>query len=507
MERERQYIAIDLKSFYASEECVARKLDPLTTCLVVADESRSEKTICLAVTPALKHFGLPGRARLFEVIQAVKQINAARLAHAPGKRFSGKSSNLPDLQRDPSLALDFIIAQPRMAQYIQRSTQIYQIYLRHVAPEDIHVYSIDEVFMDATPYLSAAGQSASQFASVMIREIFAETGISAAAGIGTNLYLAKVAMDILAKHAKPDAYGVRIAMLDEMSYRQQLWSHRPLTDFWRIGPGYARKLEQHGMFTMGDVARCSIGKPGSAHSEDLLYKLFGVNAELLIDHAWGWESCTMADIKAFKPSSNSLGTCQVLSEPYTFAQGRLIVREMADLLALDLLDQKLVTDQVSLMIGYDVACLTDPAISAAYRGETVKDHYGRRVPKAVHGSINLPQFTASTRLIMEAFTSLYDHLVDPRLLVRRVNLVASRILPEHATPIPAYEQLDFFTDHQAEEQRRQQNEAALAQEKRRQLAVLDIRRRFCKNAILKGMNLQEGATAMDRNRQIGGHKA
>ena len=501
MERQKQYIAIDLKSFYASQECVARELDPMKTNLVVADGSRTEKTICLAVSPSLKAFGIPGRARLFEVVQKVKEVNALRLQKAPGKTFRGKSFDAEDLAADPSLELDYIVAPPRMALYMECSTKIYEIYLQYVAPEDIHVYSIDEVFIDVTPYLKTYGLTAYEFARKLIYEVLQRTGITAAAGIGTNLFLCKVAMDIVAKHTEADRYGVRIAQLDEMSYRQQLWSHRPLTDFWRVGRGYARKLEAHGLFTMGDVARCSEA------NEDLLYKLFGVNAELLIDHAWGWEPCTIADIKAYKPGSNSVGSGQVLHCPYTCEKAKLIVREMTDLLVLDLVDKGLVTDQMVLTIGYDRESLLDPEIHEKYDGPVVTDHYGRKIPKHAQGTANLPRRTSSTKLIMEAVMALFDRIINPDLLVRRINLVANRVILERDMPQedPVY-QLDLFTDYEAEEKRREEENAQLQREKRRQQAVLDIRKKYGKNAILKGMNFEEGATTKDRNKQIGGHK-
>ncbi len=506
---ERQYIAIDLKSFYASVECIDRGLDPLTTHLVVADESRTEKTICLAVSPSLKACGVPGRPRLFEAIQRVNEVNALRRMHAPGRRFTGSSWDACTLTLHPEMAIDFIKAPPRMARYIEVSTQIYEIYLKYVAPEDIHVYSIDEVFMDVTPYLMAAKMTAREFAVTIIRDVLAATGITATAGIGTNLYLAKVAMDIVAKKAKPDAQGVRLAELDEMSYRRLLWEHQPITDFWRVGGGYARKLASHNMFTMGDVARCSLGKPGSHFSEDLLYKLFGVNAELLIDHAWGYEPCTMAEIKQFKPVSHSVGTGQVLHCPYPCDKARLIVQEMADLLSLDLVERRLMTDQMVLTLGYDIESLTDPVRKAAYTGPVVQDHYGRAMPKHTHGSVNLGRMTSSTRLLTEAALSIFDRIADPNLLVRRVNVVAGRVLTEEAAALekPSFEQLDLFTDYAEKEAREQTEEASFRRERRCQEAILSIRRRYGKNAILMGMNFQEGGTTIDRNQQIGGHKA
>ena len=505
---ERKYIAIDLKSFYASVECIDRGLDPLATHLVVADESRTDKTICLAVSPSLKACGVSSRPRLFEAIQQVREANARRRMQAPGQRFTGASWDAKVLAAHPETAIDFIKAPPRMARYIECSNRIYEVYLKYVAPEDIHVYSIDEVFMDVTPYLMAARQTAREFAMTIIRDVLSVTGITATAGIGTNLYLAKVAMDIVAKRSPPDAQGVRIAELDEMSYRHLLWAHQPLTDFWRVGGGYARKLARYNMFTMGDIARCSVGKPGSYFSEDLLYKLFGVNAELLIDHAWGWEPCTIGEIKAYQPVSHSLSTGQVLPGPYAFDKARLIVQEMTDLLTLDLVDKGLMTDQMVLVLGYDVESLADPKIRQAYTGAVVLDHYGRAVPRHAHGTANLPRMTSSTRQITEAVLALYDRIADPLLLVRRINVVAARVLPEkEALQRPPFEQLDLFTDYEAAEQRRQIEDAQLARERRCQRAVLGIRRRFGKNAILMGMNFQEGGTAIERNRQIGGHKA
>jgi len=501
----RTYIAIDLKSFYASVECIERGLDPLRTHLVVADESRTEKTICLAVTPSLKALGVPGRPRLFEAIQKVEDANRQRQYRAPGRTFTGSSFDANELKAHPEWQIDFLKAPPRMAVYMAYSTRIYEIYLRHIAPEDIHVYSIDEVFMDVTGYLKAAKKTARQFASSIISEVLAETGITATAGIGSNLYLCKVALDIVAKHTQPDQNGVRIAELNEMSYRELLWDHRPITDFWRVGGGYARKLAQYGLFTMGDVARCSLGQPGMRHSEDLLYKLFGVNAELLIDHAWGWEPCTMADIKSYRPSSSSLSTGQVLHCPYPYDKARLIVQEMMEQLSLDLLEKELVTDQVVLVIGYEH--LTGQELQT-FDGSIVTDHYGRKVPKHANGSRNLCRPTASARLLGAAVLDIFDRIVNPALFVRRINVVASRTSRETDVPLhPPFEQLDLFTDYEAEMRRREAEDALLLRERSCQKAVLEIRRRFGKNAILRGMNLQEGATAMDRNRQIGGHKA
>ena len=506
--RERVYLAIDLKSFYASVECIERGLDPMTTHLVVADLSRTEKTICLAVTPSLKAYGIPGRARLFEVVERVREVNARRLRQAPGRAFQGASSQEPDLRAHPELALDYIVAPPRMAHYMAWSAQIYQVYLRHVAPEDIHVYSIDEVFLDVTPYLETAGCTPREFAKRIIQDVLAETGITATAGIGPNLYLAKIAMDIVAKRVKPDVDGVRIAKLDEITYRRLLWDHRPLTDFWRVGAGTVKRLESVGLHTMGDIAQCSIGTPTDYYNEDLLYQLFGVNAELLIDHAWGWEPCTIADIKAYRPESASIGAGQVLQCPYPFDKAKLVVREMADSLSLDLVDKGLLTDQLTLTVGYDRENLTDPQLRKQYQGEIQADRYGRSIPKHAHGTANLGKYTSSTKAILTAVSDLFDRIVDPHLLVRRLNLTANRVLAEQDIPAePVAEQLDLFTDYAARQEQDAQEQAALEREKKIQTAMLDIKKKYGKNAILKGMNLEEGATARERNRQIGGHKA
>ena len=502
---ERTYLCIDLKSFYASVECIDRGLDPMTTNLVVADLSRTEKTICLAVTPSLKSYGVSGRARLFEVVQRVKQVNADRLRKAPGRQFTGKSYHNPDLQSNPSLELDYVVAPPRMAHYVECSTRIYQVYLKYIAPEDIHVYSIDEVMFDATHYLGTYQMTPEQLASKMIMDVYRTVGIPAAAGIGTNLYLCKVAMDIMAKHAEPDENGVRIARLDEMSYRRQLWTHEPITDFWRVGRGYAKKLAAHGLYTMGDVARCSIGAPEDFHNEELLYRLFGVNAELLIDHAWGYEPCTMEAIKAYKPENNSIVSGQVLRCPYEFEQAELVVREMADLLALDLVEKRLVTDQIVLTVGYDIDNLTDPERRKRYKGPVTTDHYGRPVPKHAHGTTNLKQKTASTMLITDATMELFSRIVDRNLLVRRISLCANRVVSEaEAAQEERYEQLSLFAEETQEED---VDEEKLERERKLQQAMLDVKKRYGKNAMVKGMNLQEGATTMERNRQIGGHKA
>lgn len=501
---ERTYLAIDLKSFYASVECVERGLDPMATHLVVADQARTDKTICLAVSPALKAYGVPGRARLFEARQAVEKANRRRRARAPGGVFTGRSWDERALAADPGLEMDILVAPPRMAHYIEMSARVYQVYLRFAAPDDIHVYSIDEVFIDATDYLKSAGVTAEAFAREAVRQVLAATGITATAGIGPNLYLAKVAMDIEAKHCPPDENGARVARLDEGSFRQKYWDHRPLTDFWRVGRGIARRLEENGLATLGDVARLSLSDAG----QEKLFRLFGVNAELLIDHAWGFESCTMADIKAYKPADHSLGSGQVLQEPYPFAKAALAVREMADALALDLVAQGLVTDRLTLAVGYDIENLTDPARKAAYHGPVVTDHYGRRVPKPAHGTAKLETPTASARELVAAAGALMDKIADPALLVRRLTLTAGRVLPEaEAEAAVVCRQLDLFHDWQAEAARQKEAAARRAREKKMQKALLGIKQKYGKNAILKGMDLEEGATGKLRNGQIGGHKA
>lgn len=501
-QKKRTYLAIDLKSFYASVECVERGLDPLTTNLVVADASRTEKTICLAVSPSLKAYGIPGRARLFEAVQKVKEVNAQRQQKAPGRKFTGESYDSTLLKTSPELAVSYITAPPQMAHYMECSTQIYKIYLKYVAPEDIHVYSIDEVFIDATDYLNTYKLTPREMTMMLIQDVLKTTGVTATAGIGTNLYLAKIAMDIQAKHIAPDKDGVRIAELDEMSYRQLLWTHRPFTDFWRVGRGYTAKLEANGMYTMGDVARCSL------HDEGKLYKLFGVNAELLIDHAWGWEPCTIAEIKAYKPSTNSISSGQVLQSPYPYNKARLIVREMTDLLVLDLVEKGLVTDQMVLDIGYDIENLTDPKISGKYRGEVTTDYYGRKIPKNAHGTANIGRQTSSTMLIMNAMMDLFDRIVDKNLLVRRIHVTACRIVNEESVSnTESCEQLDLFTDYEALKKKRAEENAALERERHIQEAILTLREKYGKNAVLKGMNLEEGATTISRNKQIGGHKA
>lgn len=477
----RIYVAIDLKSFYASVECVARGLDPLTTNLVVADPTRTEKTICLAVSPSLKSYGISGRARLFEVVQKVREVNARRQRLFRGELRKGIYDNTT-IRTERSLALDFITAPPRMREYMKVSTEIYSIYLKYVAKEDIQVYSIDEVFIDVTGYLQSYGCSAHELTLRMIRDVLATTGITATAGIGDNLYLAKIAMDIEAKHREPDKDGVRIAELDEMTYRRKYWDYTPLTDFWRVGRGTVERLRNCGIYTMGDIARMSV------LNEEVLYKLFGVNAELLIDHAWGWEPCTMKDIKSYRPSSRSLSAGQVLSEPYTFDKARVVIREMADSLALDLVDKGMVCDQMVIGIGYDNSCAKD------YHGELATDHYGRKVPKPVHGSRNLTRFTSSSVDIIDAVTTLFDNLAGRALLVRRLYVVANHVIPKDS---PKALQLSLFDSHPEEDDR----------ERRRQETILAIKRKYGKNAILKGINFEEGATQKTRNDQVGGHKA
>lgn len=510
MENDHIYIAIDLKSFYASVECAERQLDPMDTNLVVADASRTEKTICLAVSPSLKSLGIPGRARLFEVMQKVRDVNILRKSRAPDHQFLGESCLAGELREHPEFSLSYIIAQPRMAHYMEYSTRIYGIYLKYIAPEDIHVYSIDEVFMDVSAYLKTYALTARELAAEIIQDVLGQTGITATAGIGTNLYLCKVAMDIVAKHVDPDKNGVRIAELDEMKYRELLWDHQPITDFWRVGHGYARKLAEHGMFTMGDVARCSAGDDRNYYNEDLLYRLFGVNAELLIDHAWGWEPTTISLIKQYRPETNSLSSGQVLQCPYESAKAKLVVREMTDLLVLDLVDKHLVTGQLVLTIGYDTENLASPETARKYKGEVTTDRYGRKVPKHAHGTASLDEPSSSTRLITETVMALYDRIVDKNLLVRRITVAANRLTDESAARTGKqedYVQMDLFTDYEALEKQRQEKEARLQKERALQEAVLSVKKKFGKNAILKGMNLEEGATGMQRNNQIGGHKA
>ena len=490
------YAAIDLKSFYASVECKERGLNPITTNLVVADESRTEKTICLAVSPALKSYGIPGRARLFEVIQKVNQINNERRRKAPNFKFTGKSFNYIELKNNPSLELDYIAAPPRMSYYMKYSTNIYKIYLNFFLAEDIYVYSIDEVFIDITHYLNTYKMQAKQLITKVIQEVYNKTGITATAGIGTNLYLCKIAMDIVAKHVKPDKNGVRIACLDEITYRKLLWSHRPLTDFWRVGKGYETRLEKNGIFTMGDVARKSI------ENEEILYKLFGINAELLIDHAWGYEPCTIESIKKYRPSTNSISSGQVLHCPYNYEKTMLIIKEMAELLALDLVEKKLVTNQIVLTIGYDVENVTNPLINKENIKEITNDRYGRKIPKPAHGTINLDYKTSSGKIIMEAAINLYKKIIDKNLLIRRINITANKVINESEVRKSEYEQIDLFKNYQEESKRKNKEK----KEKRLQETMINIKNKYGKNAILKGMNLEEGGTTIERNIQIGGHK-
>ena len=543
----KTYISIDLKSFYASVECMERGLDPLNTNLVVADASRTQKTICLAVSPSLKAYGIPGRARLFEVEQKVKEANARRQTRAPKNIIDGKSVFASELNEKPNLAIDYIAAKPRMALYMSKSMQIYDVYLRYIAPEDIYAYSVDEVFIDASGYLKTYGLNAHDFARLLVREVFKETGITATAGIGPNLYLCKIAMDIGAKHTEADADGVRIAELDEYSYRRLLWDHRPITDFWRVGRGYAKKLAKKSIFTMGDIARCSLGTSSDYYNEDLLYKMFGVNAELLIDHAWGYEPCTLAEVKSYRPQRKSLVSGQVLQNAYTYDKTRIVVREMMELLALDLVDKGLLTNQIVLTVGYDIENLSDPERRRAYKGEITVDGYGREIPKHAHGTGNLPFSTSSTKLTTDCVLEVFDRVVDESLLTRRISITANNLVLESeykresevASAEP--EQISMFDmlagggtpqerepasskDNSSYSERDKPNstmvaesisgsagndndEDALEKEKQVQEAMLKIKKRFGKNAILKGTNLQEGATAKERNAQIGGHKA
>lgn len=543
----KTYISIDLKSFYASVECMERGLDPLNTNLVVADASRTQKTICLAVSPSLKAYGIPGRARLFEVEQKVKEANARRQTRAPKNIIDGKSVFASELNENPNLAIDYIAAKPRMALYMSKSMQIYDVYLRYIAPEDIYAYSVDEVFIDASGYLKTYGLNAHDFARLLVREVFKETGITATTGIGPNLYLCKIAMDIGAKHTEADADGVRIAELDEYSYRRLLWDHRPITDFWRVGRGYAKKLAKKSIFTMGDIARCSLGTSSDYYNEDLLYKMFGVNAELLIDHAWGYEPCTLAEVKSYRPQRKSLVSGQVLQNAYTYDKTRIVVREMMELLALDLVDKGLLTNQIVLTVGYDIENLSDPERRRAYKGEITVDGYGREIPKHAHGTGNLPFSTSSTKLTTDCVLEVFDRVVDESLLTRRISITANNLVLESeykresevasAEPeqISMFDMLARGDDSHAPERvsskeatayseqdkpnstmlaesisgsaANDKSEDTLEKEKQVQEAMLKIKKRFGKNAILKGTNLQEGATAKERNAQIGGHKA
>ena len=504
----RTYIAIDCKSFYASVECLERGLDPMATNLVVADESRTDKTICLAVSPSLKAHGVPGRPRLFEVIRKIKDVNRERLRYAPNHKFTGKSCDAKELAASPELELDYIVAVPHMAHYIQCSTDIYQVYLKYVEEKDIHVYSIDEVFIDITEYMDFYKMSARELAGKIVRDVQKTTGIVTTVGIGTNLYLAKVAMDIVAKHTEPDENGTRIAELDEMSYRYQLWGHRPLTDFWRVGRGYAKKLEEHGLYTMGDIARCSLGKEGEFHSEKLLYKMFGVNAELLIDHAWGVEPCTMAAIHACKPRNNSISSGQVLQNPYDAEKARLIVKEMADMLSFDLLEKRLLTDQITLTIGFDRQNLENESIRRQYKGKIKTDFYGRSIPEHAHVTEHIGRYTSSAKLITDAATAIFDRTVDKNLLIRRITIEAAHVIGEkEAETRHSVQQLDLFTDWAEEQKRNTEEKEQLERERKAQLAMLSIRQKYGKNAALRASSLEEGATAKSRNNQIGGHRS
>ncbi len=500
---EKSYLAIDLKSFYASVECIERGLDPLDTNLVVADNTRSEKTVCLAVTPTLKAYGISGRARLFEVIQKVEKVNASRRSRLGGGKFQGSSYIGSELKSSPHLELDYICAVPRMALYMEYSARIYKIYLKYIAPEDIHFYSVDEVFIDVTHYLKTYKLSPRELAEKIIRDVKETTGITATAGIGTNLYLCKVAMDIVAKKMPADKNGVRIAELDEISYRKQLWDHVPITDFWRVGKGYAKKLEKHMMYTMGDVALCSV------RNENLLYRLFGVNAELLIDHAWGYEPCCIKDIKSYRPSSNSISSGQVLTEPYSFEKTKIIIREMADALALDLMDRELLTEGIVLDIGYDSENLRDPKRRAICKDEICLDPYGREIPKNSHGTSKFKKHTSSGSIIVNAAVNLFDTISKCELTVRRINITAFNVINESMAKDndECFEQLDLFTDYEALEKERALEKNRLQREKNIQKTIIELKKRYGKNAVLKGTSFLEGATARERNRQIGGHKA
>ena len=499
---EKIYAAIDLKSFYASVECRERKLDPLLNCLVVADESRTEKTICLAVSPALKKCGIPGRPRLFEVIQTVGMVNAQRRVHAPGGVFTEKSVYAPDFA-NPEVEIDYIVARPRMALYMAYSTKIYDIYLRFFAPEDIIIYSVDEVFIDLSGYLKTYHLSPEGIVRKVLKEVLKETGITATAGIGTNLYLAKIAMDIMAKKMPADEDGVCLAHLTERTYREQLWHHKPLTDFWRVGKGYETRLNKVGLETMGDIARCSLGGPGDFHNEDLLYDLFGVNAELLIDHAWGFENCRMEDVKNYKPETKSLSMGQVLKEPTPEQDARLIVWEMADQMALDLMEKGYVTDSFTLSIGYDRTNLERKETLEAYRGSVTTDAYGRRIPKSAHGSIKLEKRTCLSSRITEGVMRLFDRISKEGLYVRRLTLDAMNLKEEGSDGRGDCEQMSLFTDVEAMEKRKKEEE----KEMKLQKAMLEIKERYGKNALLKGNNLLKGGTMRERNEEIGGHKA
>lgn len=508
MKTKKQYIAIDLKSFYASVECIERGLDPLKTNLVVADESRTEKTICLAVSPPLKAYGIPGRPRLFEVVEKVRQINNQRKFHAPKHEFSGSSSDAAELEHNPSLELSYIVAKPRMAHYMQYSTKVYSVYLKYVSDEDMHVYSIDEVFIDATKYLDTYKVTAKELAQIILNDVYKTTGLTATAGIGTNLYLSKIAMDIIAKRINPDKNGARIAQLDEMTYRKELWSHRPITDFWRIGSGYAKKLEENGMHTMGDVALCSVGAVNDYYNEDLLYKLFGVNAEILIDHAWGWEPCEIEQIKKYRPKTSSISSGQVLKCPYSFEKAKIIVREMADALSLDLVEKGLVTDKITMTIGYDVNNLNERETGILYKGAVTTDRYGRAIPKHGHGTINLEGATSSSKQIVAAALELFERICNPELYVRRINITAEQLIfYSEIDKHKESEQLSLFVDYEKRDREQAKKQEQLQKERIMQKTVIELKKRYGKNILLRGTSFIEGATGKERNREIGGHKA
>ena len=500
-ENERTYIAIDLKSFYASVECMQRNLNPLTTNLVVADSSRTEKTICLAVTPSLKSYGIPGRARLFEVVQKVRKVNVERKRKIQNKEFVNSSYNNEELKTNPYLKLDYIVATPRMSLYMQYSNRIYKIYLKYFSSDDIYPYSIDEIFCDVTNYLKTYKMTAKQLVTTVLKDVYETTGITATAGIGTNMYLAKIAMDVVAKHVKADENGVRIAQLDEMSYRKLLWNHRPITDFWRVGKGYARKLEKHRIFTMGDIAKTSVD------NEELLYKLFGINAELLIDHSWGWENATIKSAKEYVPMNSSISSGQVLHRPYEYGEAMLITKEMAEQLSLDLVDKKIVTDQIVLTIGYDIENITNNQIKKLYDGNVTVDRYGRKVPEHAHGTINLDHQTSSTKLITEAAVELYKRIVNENLLIRRINITANKVIREdEMKKEKKFEQIDIFTNYEELKIKKEKEKQKEIEEKEIQKAIIQIKNKYGKNAIIKGMNLQKSGTMIERNGQIGGHK-
>lgn len=491
----RVYICIDLKSFYASVECMERGLDPLNTNLVVADSSRTEKTICLAVSPSLKKLGISGRARLFEAIQGVKEANNIRKKKNHNRRFTGKSYFQDELNSNKSLEIDFIIATPQMKKYMNYSTKIYDTYLKYVAPEDIYAYSIDEVFCDITGYLKTYKMTPREMITKMIQDVYDTTGITATGGIGTNMYLAKIAMDIVAKHMEPNKFGVRIAGLDEYTYRKLLWSHKPITDFWRVGKGIAKTLANNNMYTMGDVARKSI------EDQDLLYKLFGINAEYLIDHAWGWEPCTMKDVKSFKPKINSLSEGQVLHKPYDYEHTKLIVKEMTDNVSFALTRKGLVTDQLVLEIGYDTSNLK------FYDGEITEDRYGRKIPKHAHGTIRLDRFSSTSSVLRKYIIELFDRIINRDLYVRRVYVIAGNVKnKESIKNQKVYEQIDLFTDYEAKDKDALEEEKFIEKDNNLQEVLLDIKNKFGKNSIVKGMNLEEGGTAIERNGQVGGHR-